>query len=76
MFSGKAHFWFTECDFIILEHKKKQRLHVNEHIYVQFWIQDVTVTKEVVLVRDILYDEDYVTTHNYPLNGNSLAPVW
>lgn len=75
MFAGKAHFWFTECDFIILEHKK-QRLHVNEHIYVQSWIQDVTVTKEVVLVRDILYDEDYVTTHNYPLNENSLAPVW
>lgn len=44
------------------------------NIYVQFWIQDVTVTKEV-LVRDILYDEDYVTTHNYPLNENSLAPV-
>lgn len=35
------------------------------NIYVQFWIQDVTVTKEVVLVRDILYDEDNVTTHNY-----------
>lgn len=45
------------------------------NIYVQFWIQDVTVTKEVVLVRDILYDEDYVTPHNYPLNENSLAPV-
>lgn len=45
------------------------------NIYVQFWIQDVTVTKEVVLVRDILYDEDNVTTHNYPLNENSLAPV-
>lgn len=45
------------------------------NIYVQFWIQDVTVTKEVVLVRDILYDEDYVTTHIYPLNENSLAPV-
>lgn len=32
----------------------------------------MTVTKEVVLVRDILYDEDYVTPNNYPLNENSL----